>query len=106
MFLPFFFISTIFRMKWEKIKQLENEKDLYEMRLKKKLTDNINQFKKLENHIDIKIKKEQCYTEDDGDGDYNNNNHGGDDDEDDNDDDDDEDNISDELNNFRTKNTI
>ncbi|CAH8538671.1 unnamed protein product [Schistosoma intercalatum] len=91
-------------MKWEKIKQLENEKDLYEMRLKKKLTDSINQFKKLENHIDIKIKKEQCYTEDDGDGDYNNNNHGGDDDEDDNDDD--EDNISDELNNFRTKNTI
>ncbi|XP_018651287.1 hypothetical protein Smp_138240 [Schistosoma mansoni] len=89
-------------MKWEKIKQLENEKDLYEMRLKKKLTDSINQFKKSENHTDIKIKKEQCYTEDDSGGDYSNNNNNNHSD----DDDDDEDNISDELNNFRTKNTI
>ncbi|CAH8499470.1 unnamed protein product [Schistosoma turkestanicum] len=83
--------------KWEKIKQLENEKDLYEMRLKKKLTDSTNQSEKLEKHIDIKIKKEEYYTEDDGESDDIKN---------DDDDDDDEDNISDELNDFRTKNTV
>nr|AAW27075.1 SJCHGC01117 protein [Schistosoma japonicum] len=74
-------------MKWEKIKQLENEKDLYEMRLRKKLIDSsgINQLTKtIENHRNIMKKEEQSYTEDD----------------------DDEDNISDELNDFRTKNTI
>ncbi|KAK4471349.1 hypothetical protein MN116_004784 [Schistosoma mekongi] len=74
-------------MKWEKIKQLENEKDLYEMRLRKKLIDSsgINQLTKtIENHRSIIKKEEESCTEDD----------------------DDEDNISDELNDFRTKNTI
>ncbi|CAH8553738.1 unnamed protein product [Heterobilharzia americana] len=72
-------------IKWEKIKQLENEKDLYEMRLKKKLTDSTNRPKQLENHI--VVKKEEGYSgdEEDDDGDIS---------------------ITDDLNDFRTKNTI
>ncbi|CAH8847162.1 unnamed protein product [Trichobilharzia szidati] len=86
-------------VKWEKIKQLEQAKDLYEMRLKEKLSDrNINQLKnKLENHIVNVIKKEDYYTTTKEDNNADDNTE----DEDDGDED-----ISNELNDFRTKNTI